>query len=145
MRFDKLIQPVLDAQCVRCHNPKSEDVAAAKFDLTPAHAYKSLTHSGKPSLNDLVLSAYREGVSTEGQNPAARSAVLRQLTDPAGHHGVKLDRASLDRFVTWMDTYAQRAGTFSPEQEQEMERLRRAWAELLIEPAARQAAARRTE
>ncbi len=141
MRFDRLIQPLLDAQCVRCHHTKSEDTEAAKFDLTPAHAYKSLTHSGKPSLNDLVLSAYREGVSTEGHNPAVRSAVMRQLTDPAGHHGVKLDRASLDRFVTWMDTYAQRAGTFSPEQEQEMERLRRAWAELLIEPAVRQAAA----
>lgn len=143
MRFDKLIQPVLDAQCVRCHNPKSEDVEAAKFDLTPARAYQSLTQSGQPSLNDLVLAAYREGVSTEGHNPAVRSTVMRLLAEPAGHHGVKLDRASLDRFVTWMDTYAQRAGTFSPEQELELERLRRAWTELLIEPAARQTARRR--
>ena len=143
MRFDKLIQPVLDAQCVRCHSPKSDDAKAAKFDLMPARAYQSLTHSGQPSLNDLVLSAYREGVSTEGHNPAARSAVLRQIADPAGHHGVKLDRASLDRFITWMDTYAQRAGTFSPEQEQELERLRREWADLLIEPAVRQTAGRR--
>jgi hypothetical protein len=70
---------------------------------------------------------------------------LGRLTDPAGHHGVTLDRASLERFVTWMDTYAQRAGTFSPEQEQELERLRGAWAELLIEPAVRQAAARKLE
>ena len=53
-----------------------------------------------------------------------------------------LDRASLERFVTWMDTYAQRLGTFSPGQEQELERLRRAWADLLIEPAVRQTAAR---
>jgi hypothetical protein len=75
MRFDKLIQPVLDAQCVRCHHPKGEDAEAAKFDLTPERAYQSLTHSGKPSLNDLVLTAYREGVSTEGQNPAMRSAL----------------------------------------------------------------------
>ncbi len=136
---------LLEAQCVRCHNPKADDVAAAKFDLTPPHAYHSLTHSGQPSLSDLVLTAYRDGVSTEGHNPAVLSAMLRQLTDPAGHHGVKLDRASLDRFVTWMDTYAQRAGTFSPEQEQEMERLRHAWADLLIEPAVRQAAARKLE
>ncbi|MBI3853939.1 MAG: discoidin domain-containing protein [Verrucomicrobia bacterium] len=141
MRFDKLIQPVLDAQCVSCHNPKSDDVEAAKFDLTPEHAYKSLTLAGKPSLNDLVVSAYRDGVSTEGHNPAIQSAVLRKLADPAGHAGVKLDRANLDRFVTWMDTYAQRTGTFSPEQEQELEHLRRAWAELLIEPPARLTAA----
>lgn len=145
MRFDKLIQPVLDAECVSCHNPKSEDVEAAKFDLTPGRAYDSLTRSGRPSLQDLVLSAYREGVSTEGQNPALRSAVMRQLTDPDGHHGVNLDRASLDRFITWMDTYAQRAGTFSPEQERELERLRQAWTDLLIEPAPQQTATRTTE
>ena len=142
MRFDKLIQPVLDAQCVRCHNPKNENAQAAKFDLEPARAYHSLTHYGRPSLNDMVLSAYREGVSREGQNFAMQSTVLRLLTDPAGHQGVALDPDSLNRFITWMDTYAQRLGTFSPEQEHELERLRGAWAELLIEPAARQAAAR---
>ncbi len=141
MRFDRLIQPVLDAQCVGCHQAKSKDVEAAKFDLTPTRAYHALTHSGQPSLNDLVLSAYRDGVSKEGRNLAMRSSVLRLLADPAGHHGVKLDRASLERFVTWMDTYAQRVGTFSPEQEQELERLRRRWADLLIEPAVRHAAA----
>ncbi len=145
MRFDKLIQPVLDTQCVRCHRPQSDDAEAAKFDLTPARAYQSLTRSGRPSLNDLVLTAYRDGVSTEGQNPALRSSVLRQLTDPAGHHGVKLDRTSLERFVIWMDTYAQRLGTFSPEQETEMKRLRQAWADLLIDPAERQESAGRSQ
>lgn len=145
MRFDRLVQPVLEAQCVSCHNPDSKDVAAAKFNLTPDEAYKTLTLSGRPSLNDLVLAAYRDGVSTEGHAPAAQSSVLRLLTDPAGHAGVKLDRASLDRLITWMDTYAQRAGAFSPEQEQELERLRRAWAELLIEQTPRQTAARSAE
>lgn len=142
MRFDQLIQPVLDAHCVRCHNPKSDEALAAQFDLTPASAYDSLTKSGQPSLNDLILSGYRDGVSTEGGNPAMRSSVLRLLTDPAGHHGVKLDRSNRDRFITWMDTYAQRQGTFSPEQEQELTRLRRAWADLLIEPATQHAAAK---
>jgi hypothetical protein len=145
MRFDRLVQPLLDAQCVSCHNPDSKDVAAAKFNLTPNEAYKSLTLSGKPSLNDLVLAAYRDGVSTEGHAPAAQSSVLRLLADPAGHAGVKLDRADLDRFITWMDTYAQRAGTFSPEQEQELEGLRRAWAGMLIEPTVRLTAARGSE
>ncbi|MDA1275645.1 MAG: discoidin domain-containing protein [Verrucomicrobia bacterium] len=145
MRFDRLIQPVLDAECVRCHNPDSDDVEAGQFDLTPARSYHSLTHSGHPSLNDLVLSAYRAGVSAEGQNPAMQSSVLRLLADPAGHFGVHLNRASLDRFSTWMDTYAQRAGVFSSVQERELERLRLAWADLLIEPAAPHAAARRLE
>ena len=142
MRFDRLVQPLLDTQCVSCHNPDSKDVAAAKFNLTPNEAYKSLTLSGRPSLNDLVLAAYRDGVSTEGHAPATQSSVLRLLTDPTGHYGVKLGRADLDRLITWMDTYAQRTGTFSPEQEEDLERLRRAWAGLLIETTPRQTALR---
>lgn len=136
MRFDRLVQPLLDAQCVSCHNPGSKDPKAGRFDLTPAHAYQSLTLSGKPSLNDLVLTAYRNGVSVVGENPALQSSILRLLTHPTGHHGIRLDRKALDRLVTWMDTYAQRAGAFSPEQEHELERLRHEWADLLIEPAA---------
>ena len=145
MRFDQLVQPLLNAQCVSCHNPKSEDVQGAKFDLTPEHAYKSLTFSGRPSLNDLVLSAYRDGVSTEGHNPALQSPMLRLLTDPAGHHGVQLDGPSVERLVTWMDTYAQRVGTFSREQEEDLQRLRRVWANLLIERVPQPAAARTGE
>ncbi len=124
LRFDRLIQPVLDAQCVRCHNPKSKDALAAKFDLTPDWAYDTLTRYGTPSLLDQVLAAYREGYSTEGKNPAQHSAVLAKLTEPAGHAGVKLDRDSLDRFVTWLDTYGQRKGSFSEDQEQRLVVLR---------------------
>ena len=124
LRFDRLIQPVLDAQCVRCHNPKSEDALAAKFDLTPTQAYDALTRYGSPSLLDQVLAAYREGFSTEGKNPAQRSPLLAKLSEPAGHAGVKLDRDSLDRFVTWLDTYGQRQGSFSENQEQRLVALR---------------------
>ena len=78
-----------------------------------------------------MLAAYREGVSTEGKNPAQRSALLAFLCTPDGHRGVKLSRAELDRFTTWLDTYGQRAGAFSLEQEQDLERLRNEWRELL--------------
>ena len=131
LRFDRLVQPVLDAQCVSCHRKDSQDALAAKFDLTPAKAYDTLAGHGKPSLRDLVLAAYREGISTEGRNPAQRSALLALLAAPGGHHGVKLARADLDRFTTWLDTYGQRAGAFSSEQETDLERLRREWKALL--------------
>ena len=131
LRFDRLIQPVLDAQCVSCHRKDAQDAVAAKFDLTPAKAYDTLATHGKPSLRDLVLAAYREGVSTEGKNPAQRSALLALLAAPDGHYGVKLSHADLDRFATWLDTYGQRAGAFSPEQETDLERLRREWKALL--------------
>jgi len=51
----------------------------------------------------------------------------------AGHHGVRLDGNSLDRLVVWMDTYGQRLGSFSSEQEVPMCDLRRRWRDLLIE------------
>jgi hypothetical protein len=79
----------------------------------------------------VVLAAYRDGVSTEGKNPSQRSALLALLCAPEGHRGVKLSRAELNRFTTWLDTYGQRAGAFSPEQEQDLERLRREWRDLL--------------
>jgi len=133
LRFDRLIQPVLDAQCVRCHSRNSSDAAAAKFDLTSSRAYESLTRHGEPSLRDVVLAAYREGVSTEGKNPAQHSALLAVLSAPGGHYGVKLTRAELDRFTTWLDTYGQRLGSFSDEQEQSLLKLKQSCAALLQE------------
>lgn len=131
LRFDRLVQPVLDTHCVRCHRGDAPDAVAAKFDLAPAQAYNTLTGHGKPSLRDLVLAAYRDGVSAEGNPPSQRSAWLALLTAPETHHAVALSRADLDRLTTWLDTYGQRAGAFSPEQETDLKRLRHEWKDLL--------------
>ena len=50
--------------------------------------------------------------------------MLALLNAPDGHAGVKLDRDGLDRFVTWLDTYGQRQGSFSEDQEQRLVALR---------------------
>ena len=44
-----------------------------------------------------------------------------------------LDDESLERFIVWIDTYAQRAGSFSPEQENELVAMREKWRDLLKE------------
>ena len=142
MRFDKLIQPVLDAKCVRCHDPKGPDAEAAKFDLTPKHAYQSLTRSGRPSLNDLVLAAYREGVSTEGRTPRSQSGGVAQTGGSRGSR--RGETGSREPRPLWyLDGHVcptrrgvqsgtgARVGTPA-----------RTWAELLIEPALRLTAAR---
>ncbi len=133
LRFDRLVQPVLDKHCVRCHHPKGEDKQAAKFNLTAAKAYSSLFNYGNPSLRDHVLGRYRQGYSIEAGCVASRSALLAKLTGSKGHHDVKLDPESVERLVTWMDTYAQRLGSFSDEQERELLELRRRHRDLLIE------------
>ncbi|MCA9442864.1 MAG: hypothetical protein KC964_18825, partial [Candidatus Omnitrophica bacterium] len=133
LRFDRLIQPVLDQHCVSCHNQEGEDPKAASFNLASASAYDSLVNFGTPSLNDHVKNRYLEGRSIAGEGAARTSALLSMVMDPEGHEGVFLDDESLERFIVWIDTYAQRAGHFSPEQENELVAMRQKWHDLLKE------------
>ena len=73
------------------------------------------------------------GASVVGGCAAANSAVLAKLTGAKGHNDVKLTKADLERLITWMDTYAQRLGSFSDKQEQQLLDLRKRTAALLIE------------
>jgi hypothetical protein len=131
LRFDRLVQPALNRQCVSCHSPASTDKAAARFDLSDARAYESLVTYGSPSLREQVLAAYRLGASQVGQGIASESRLLKLLRAPGGHYGVTLDADSLERLTTWMDTYAQYQGSFSEEQEEHLRQLRVRWADLL--------------
>ncbi len=142
LRFDRLVQPVLDRHCVSCHSSKSSEVQAAKFDLTPAQAYDSLVKFGQPSLFDQVWEGYRRGSSIERNGLTMGSALFALLNAADGHYGVLLDAESRERWATWIDTYAQKAGAFSAAQEQELEGLRRICSPLLIERMPRQTAAR---
>lgn len=143
LRFDRLVQPVLAARCVSCHNPQATNSVAARFDLTPAKAYNTLVAFGKPSLQDQIWDGYRRGFSVAGEGIAQKSALLGFLQAPAGHYDVSLDAESRERLLTWMDTYAQRVGHFSGEQERALIELRRACAGILLERPSKATAALR--
>jgi hypothetical protein len=130
LRFDRLVQPVLDESCVSCHSPGSGNVKAAAFDLTPVNSYQSLLSFADKDLEKL---AFEKDVSNVGQCPATNSKLLAVLTGQGGHEGVQLGADSLNRLVTWMDTYAQRLGSFSDAQEEDLRELRRKMAFLLAE------------
>jgi len=136
---------VLDQHCVSCHATGSKDTQAARFDLTPAKSYDSLVRYGRPSLLEQIQHGYRQGFSKPGEGLAATSALLALLSVPEGHYQVKLDPSTLERFTVWMDTYAQRLGSFSADQERRLEELRRACADLLTDavPPANAAAGER--
>jgi cytochrome c553 len=135
LRFDRLVQPVLDAHCVRCHGPEGKKEAVAKADLTPAKAYDSLVAcGGEKSLATYVEARWRGARSLPGSGPALESPVLAMLTEGKGHHDVRLGPEDYRRLVTWMDTYAQRRGSFSEEQEQRLLALRKEWEDLLETP-----------
>ena len=133
LRFDRLVQPVLDAKCVSCHNPKAKDEKGRKFDLTHPKAYASLSGYGKPSLQQHVHVDYRGGASIEGNCAAANSAVLATLYGPKGHYKVKLTGEDRRRLIVWMDAYAQRAGSFSDDQERQLTEMRRHYGGMLID------------
>ncbi|MHC4740589.1 MAG: HzsA-related protein [Planctomycetota bacterium] len=130
LRFDRLVQPVLNESCVSCHSPTGDNAKAMALDLTPARAYQSLlTFADK----DLEKLAFEKDASNIGQCPAANSRLLAVLTKHESHKDVQLGADGFDRLVTWMDTYAQRLGSFSDVQEEQLVKLRREWSPLLAE------------
>ena len=127
LRFDRLVQPVLDRHCVKCHKPGGDAKALAKLDLSPAKSYGALLAYGK--LGDHVRRHYLLGRSEVGAGGSFASPLLAHLRK--GHQKVKLGAADTERLITWIDVYAQRQGHFSPEQERELQDLRRRHADLL--------------
>lgn len=128
LRFDQLVQPVLDRQCISCHNPHGENARAASLNLTGTNAWPALISFAG---GDLKKQVFERDRSLAGQNATRNSRLWQVLTQPGGHQQVKLDPEALDRFATWMDTYAHRQGHYSEAQEKDIARLRTAFADLL--------------
>jgi hypothetical protein len=122
LRFDRLVQPVLNQSCVRCHNPNGKNKNAARFDLTSTNAYNNLLSFADKDLEKLV---FEKDMSKVGHCPARESKLLKIMTEDKNHGDVHLDQDSFNRLVTWMDTYAQKQGSFSEKQEQELIQFRR--------------------
>ncbi len=120
LRFDELVQPVLNEACVRCHSADGPE-EAARFVLTGDKSYENLMAFGD---SDLYHLAYEKARSEVGDSPARESKLYSMLTEGDGHEGVKLDKGSIERLATWMDTYAQRMGSFSERQEEELRTLK---------------------
>ena len=117
--FARLVQPVLDRNCVRCHRPGGE--GAAVLNLTADVAWDSLTRCGN---EDLRKRAFERDRSKPGEGVAANSSLWKLLTAPGGHQEVRLSQEELERLAVWMDTYAHRIGHFSAQQERELVQLR---------------------
>jgi hypothetical protein len=130
LRFDELVQPVLDRYCVSCHKTRNGKPPDGQVDLTAPHAYGSLLTFGGKNLHNLVFERNR---SIAGETPARQSKLLALLTAEKAHGDVRLDAYSLQRLITWMDLYGQRQGHYSPKQEEELRQFRRQLAPLLDE------------
>jgi hypothetical protein len=121
LRYEQLVQPVLDRLCVRCHSPQSSGPQASKLDLTASHSYDALLSFGGDDLRKL---AFERDRSIPGLGVCAKSRLWGLLTAQEPHYQTPLDAESLARLATWMDTYAQRAGHFTKAQEERLVQLR---------------------
>jgi cytochrome c553 len=131
LRYDELVQPVLDQHCAGCHGPEGT-AKAPNLDLTAANSYQNLISYAGDDLKNL---AFEKDRSIVGDCPARKSKLLALLTEGEGHEGVRLDAESQRRLVTWMDTYAQRQGFFSEKQADDLRLLRRQWTDILTSGA----------
>lgn len=124
LRFDALVQPVLDRNCMPCHDPAQNGAGASKLALNHPQAYHALVHFGRPSLHDEIWARYYEGKSIAGRAPSALSAWFAHVRNAGSHESVALNADELECLITWLDTYGQRLGAFSEAQEKELVALR---------------------
>jgi formylglycine-generating enzyme required for sulfatase activity len=131
--FEREVQPVLDRQCISCHDGSTEDVADLRSEadggvatpkpigyaprLHPDHLAATggrLKYS--PAYDVLVHYIRRVGIEDDvsllapGEYHADTSELVQLLQK--GHHGVKLDEEAWDRLVTWIDLNGPCHGTW---------------------------------
>lgn len=131
LRFDTLVQPLLERKCVSCHQPTASDALAAKVDLTTGKAWQTLLDYAGGNLSALV---FEKDASVPGDNPARNSKLMQYLRSDTLHRDLNLTADDVQRLAVWMDTYGQTQGSFSGEQESQLAALRKELVDLLESP-----------
>jgi hypothetical protein len=115
----RLVQPVLDRHCTRCHGP---DGKAAKLPLTGEFAsqkaaftrsYETLARKSLVPWFDSVNGGEWIPQSTPGRLGARASKLIGMLRE--GHEGVKLPAGDLYRLSLWVDLNVPFYGSYEPE------------------------------
>jgi len=114
--FEREVQPVLDRNCVSCHNAGGDapDLSGGRMiqDWSTKIAGNAGHNGGKFSTSYAELHRYirRPGIESDMRvlSPMDYHFGTTELGRilSAGHHGVKLDRESFERIVTWADLNA---------------------------------------
>lgn len=118
--FERLVQPVLDRYCTRCHNG-SEASPVPNLRGTPGKGVASPLHPGTIVFSEPYLYLIRSGVAGvigaeeyDQRDPAAyrtlppmthlsyRSRLL-EIAESGQHHGVEVDEASRQQLIGWID------------------------------------------
>jgi len=105
--FPRLVQPVLDAKCVTCHQEqrkkgkKSPDLARGNYQKNPHMWYTSFINL-RPYCFFYDSASFTRSFSTPGQFGARASKLYQMLQK--GHHKVELTPEELRRLTIWLDS-----------------------------------------
>ena len=114
LTFPRLVQPVLNARCVQCHDEKAPKRSLhgdrfVKNGFSEAFATLSKLAWGMSGGNGTAIKELQ--YSVPGQVGAQASKLYPMLL--AGHHGVKLTREEMRRITTWLDCNSNFYGAYS--------------------------------
>ena len=109
--YPRLVQPVLDRNCVKCHAEKENRAKA------PNLAREPIQNKWYASYNNLVnygFTSYGDGYRTFPGRFGARASKLIELLDK-GHHDLKLTNEDFHRLALWLDCSSMFYGVFEKE------------------------------
>lgn len=120
LTFPRLVQPVLDAKCVTCHEreekaPSLRGDKLARYGWSEAFTTLSRYAWGKSGGNGAIKRNGRS-YSIPGEEGARVSALYTMLA--AGHHDVTLSAAEMRRITLWLDCNSNFFGAYYDEKKQ---------------------------
>ncbi|KKL52911.1 hypothetical protein LCGC14_2280730, partial [marine sediment metagenome] len=133
--YPRLVQPVLDRNCVECHEENKDTAPSLDSEVVrvPGNGWMSVPtayYASYMSLapafgtwyysSDFSISGYQEFVwqgkdviSPVGQVGAKASKLYPLLKD--GHYDVELSDEDMHRIIVWLDSYSPFYGVYEPE------------------------------
>ncbi|MHC4917683.1 MAG: HzsA-related protein, partial [Planctomycetota bacterium] len=111
LTFPRLVQPVLDAKCLGCHEEnRSKKAPSLRGDRFGTHGWSQAFHTlqkyawGKSGGNGALHSRNgNKSYSVPGQDGARVSKLYKHLTQEGGHHDLKLTAEEMRRITLWLD------------------------------------------
>jgi len=108
--YPRLVQPVLDRNCLQCHE-EHKDKKAPNLGREP------IANKFYASYNTLVnygFTSYGDSYRTRAGQFGARGSKLLEMLDK-GHHDVKLSEEDFCRLTLWLDCCSMFYGVFEKE------------------------------
>jgi hypothetical protein len=118
-----LVQPVLDKNCVECHqknaDKKAPDLAKGNYEKNPNYwytSYRNLTHYALPYGGNNDNARWQAPRTIPMQYGAYGSKLYQMLAK--GHHDVKLTPEEMHRITLWLDCNSDFFGSYENTKEQ---------------------------